>query len=92
VLEWHMASIRTVAVKGDLVIFASYDFDARVRSLMKMECLHVLKRHEKQIYSVDFDGKKAVAGTLDSTARVWDPFSGAYLAILKGHTSLLGQL
>jgi WD40 repeat protein len=38
--------------------------------------LHVLKGHESKIYSVAFDGKRIVTGSMDKTVRVWDPASG----------------
>jgi F-box and WD-40 domain protein CDC4 len=72
------------------------------------ECLHVLKGHESQVYSVAFDGRRIVTGSLDKTARVWDLQSGyasnpsklsgelmvhsACLAVLRGFTSLVSQL
>ena len=76
VFKGHTATIRAVAVHGDLVVSGSYDHDGRVWSLEKKTCLYVLKGHESQIYSVAFDGKRIVTGSLDKTVRVWDPASG----------------
>lgn len=72
------------------------------------ECLHVLRGHFHQIYSVAFDGVHIASGGLDTTVRVWDAKSGyavlfytrvsAYheyrhcLALLQGHTALVCQL
>ena len=36
----------------------------------------MLKDHDKNLYTVAFDGKIIVTGSLDNTARVWDPVSG----------------
>lgn len=40
------------------------------------ECLHVLRGHLHQIYSVAYDGKYIASGGLDTTVRVWDPTNG----------------
>ncbi|GAA5943320.1 hypothetical protein JCM10213_007960 [Rhodosporidiobolus nylandii] len=44
------------------------------------------------MYAVAFDGIKVVTGPLDSTVRVWSAETGEFLALLQGHTSLVGQL
>jgi F-box and WD-40 domain protein CDC4 len=62
VFEGHTATIRAVAVHGDLVLSGSYDNDGKVWSLEKKIGLHVLKGHESKIYSVAFDGERIVTG------------------------------
>ena len=44
------------------------------------ECLHVLRGHLHQIYSVAFDGKYIASGGLDTTVRVWNPFDGLVIS------------
>jgi F-box and WD-40 domain protein CDC4 len=76
VFEGHTATIRAVAVHGNVVISGSHGHDGRVWSLEKKTCLHVLEGHESKIYSVAFDEKRIVTGSLDKKVRVWDPASG----------------
>jgi F-box and WD-40 domain protein CDC4 len=66
----------------------------------------VLSGHTGEIYAVAFDGLRIVAGSADSTIRVWSASTGCVLlpswdhiltpseciALLQGHTSLVGQL
>lgn len=40
------------------------------------ECVHVLRGHFHQIYSVAFDGTYIASGGLDTTVRVWDANTG----------------
>ena len=40
------------------------------------QCLHVLRGHMHQIYSVAFDGVRIASGGLDTTVRVWDAVTG----------------
>ena len=75
-LQGHGRTVRSFDVHGDIVASGGYDGDGRVWGLENMECLHVLKGHESQIYSVAFDGTRIVTGSLDRTARVWEPKSG----------------
>ncbi|BGP56202.1 hypothetical protein JCM8202v2_003815 [Rhodotorula sphaerocarpa] len=56
------------------------------------ECLHVFRGHFSKIYSVAFDGARVVTGSLDSTVRVWSAQDGTLIALLQGHTTLVGQL
>jgi F-box and WD-40 domain protein CDC4 len=74
--EGHSATIRSLAVHGDLAVSASYDNDARVWRLEEKKCSHVLKGHESSLYAVAFDGQRIVTGSLDRTARIWDPTTG----------------
>lgn len=71
--------MRSIARHGDIVVSASYDHDARIWSLEQKKCLHILKGHTAQLYEVAFDGRRIVTGSLDKTARVWDPESGCVL-------------
>lgn len=39
-------------------------------------CLHVLRGHFSQIYSVAFDGVRIASGGLDTCVRIWDAETG----------------
>jgi len=65
-----------LVVNGDMVVSGSYDQDARVWSLERRECIHVLKGHEDKKFGVAFDGKKVLTGSLDRSSRVWDTVTG----------------
>lgn len=51
-------------------------------------CLHTLTGHTNRVYSLQFDGKYIVSGSLDTSIRVWDALSGKLLHTLLGHQSL----
>ena len=40
------------------------------------ECLHVLRGHFHQLYSVAYDGVRIASGGLDTTVRVWNAETG----------------
>lgn len=44
-------------------------------------CLHVLRGHIHQIYSVAFDGERVASGGLDTTVRVWDSHTGCVITM-----------
>jgi F-box/WD-40 domain protein 7 len=50
--------------------------------------LHVLEGHTNRVYSLLFDGKRIVSGSLDTTIFVWDVHTGQIMHHLRGHTSL----
>lgn len=52
----------------------------------------MFRGHVHQIYAVAFDGVRVATGSLDSTVRIWSAKTGEFLALLQGHTSLVGQL
>lgn len=52
----------------------------------------MFRGHQHYIYAVAFDGQRIVTGSSDSTVRIWDATTGDPLALLQGHTSLVGQL
>ncbi|KAJ5223807.1 hypothetical protein N7468_008349 [Penicillium chermesinum] len=92
VLVGHQASVRCLAIHGDLVVSGSYDTTARIWSIPQGRCLRTLSGHFSQIYAIAFDGRRIATGSLDTSVRIWDPQSGQCHAILQGHTSLVGQL
>ncbi|KAJ5081938.1 F-box and WD repeat-containing protein [Penicillium alfredii] len=92
VLVGHQASVRCLAIHGDLVVSGSYDTTARIWSISQGRCLRTLSGHFSQIYAISFDGRRIATGSLDTSVRIWDPHSGQCHAILQGHTSLVGQL
>ncbi|KAF5316313.1 hypothetical protein D9619_006831 [Psilocybe cf. subviscida] len=73
-------------------VSGSYDGTCRLWDVDTGECIHVLRGHFSQIYSVAFDGVRVVSGGLDTTVRVWDADSGQCIALLQGHTALVCQL
>jgi F-box/WD-40 domain protein 7 len=54
--------------------------------------LHVLEGHTNRVYSLLFDGKRVVSGSLDSTILVWDVHTGQVMHHLRGHTSLTSAM
>ncbi|KAJ8045001.1 F-box/WD repeat-containing protein 7 [Holothuria leucospilota] len=45
-----------------------------------------LRGHKGKVTCLDSDGQVIVSGSMDSTVRVWDIFTGTCLHILEGHT------
>lgn len=78
---------------GRVLASCSDDCTVRIWSVEKGECLHVMREHKKEIYTVEF----APAGTgpgatsllasasFDSTVRVWDVDAGKCLYTLSNH-------
>ena len=44
--------------------------------------------HTNRVYSLQFDGKHIVSGSLDTSIRVWDVDNGNCIHTLIGHQSL----
>lgn len=61
-------------------------------ALIQGECLQILRGHYHQIYAVAFDGKRIASGSMDSTVCIWAADTGELLALLQGHTALVGQV
>jgi F-box and WD-40 domain protein CDC4 len=107
-MSGHTGSVRCLDVCGNRAVSGSYDATCRVWNIDTGECIHVLRGHFHQIYSVAFDGVRIASGGLDTTVRVWDALSGYVfyirrctvgltsishcLALLQGHTALVCQL
>ncbi|KAJ6155367.1 F-box and WD repeat-containing protein [Penicillium chermesinum] len=87
VLVGHQASVRCLAIHGDLLRHHCPDMEHTPG-----RCLRTLSGHFSQIYAIAFDGRRIATGSLDTSVRIWDPQSGQCHAILQGHTSLVGQL
>jgi F-box and WD-40 domain protein CDC4 len=93
VLVGHLASVRCLEIKGDILVSGSYDKTAKVWSISKGECLYTLHGHVSQIYAIAFDGKRIATGSLDTSIRIWDLENGYVTllpqaedeAILKNH-------
>ncbi|KAF9517135.1 hypothetical protein BS47DRAFT_1371519 [Hydnum rufescens UP504] len=81
VLEGHESSVRALDIAGNVAITGSYDHTARLWNVDTGEYLFCC-----------FDGKHLATGSLDSTVRLWDAESGECMALLQGHTSLVGNL
>jgi WD40 repeat protein len=87
---------------GSKLVTASADKTARVWNIESGECLRTFPGHSASVNCVAFssDGKWVVSGAgyvgfkdvlarldaNDTTARVWDPMTGAELFVLRGHT------
>ncbi len=76
VLVGHLASVRCLEIKGDVVVSGSYDTTAKVWSISEGRCLRTLNGHFSQIYAIAFDGKRIATGSLDTSVRIWDPETG----------------
>ena len=74
VLKGHVASVRTVAGHGNIVISGSYDNTLIVWDIAQMKCLYILTGHSDRIYSVIYDHERGrcISASMDSTVRVWD--------------------
>ena len=78
-------SVRSIDVCGNRVASGSYDFTCRLWDVDTGECLHVLRGHHHQIYSVAFDGVRIASGGMDTTVRVWDAETG-YALLYHRHS------
>ncbi|WP_310497343.1 WD40 repeat domain-containing protein, partial [Sandarakinorhabdus sp.] len=60
---------------------------ALTAGLLNSSELRTFKGHKGVVYSAVFspDGRRAVTGSEDGTARVWDTATGKTIAVLKGH-------
>ncbi|CAF4955797.1 unnamed protein product, partial [Rotaria socialis] len=50
----------------------AYDHTIRVWLPDQERCVHTLEGHTNRVYSLVFDGKHIVSGSLDCMIRVWD--------------------
>lgn len=90
-LRGHADAVRCIEVAGNQIVSGSYDCTCRVstksldgRAMTDFqlwdadtgECLQVLSGHMAQIYAVAFDGIRVVAGSQDTTIRVWSASTG----------------
>ncbi|PNH32162.1 hypothetical protein BJF96_g4571 [Verticillium dahliae] len=80
-LQGHVMGVWAMVPWDDILVSGGCDRDVRVWDLTT-----------GQIYAIAFDGKRVVTGSLDTNVRIWDPRTAECLAILQGHTSLVGQL
>ena len=74
VLKGHVASVRSMAGHGNIVISGSYDNTLMVWDIAQMKCLYILSGHTDRIYSTIYDHKRhrCISASMDSTIRVWD--------------------
>jgi F-box and WD-40 domain protein CDC4 len=59
-----------------MVVSGSYDTTARIWSISEESVYVGPTGHFSQIYAIAFDGKRIATGSLDTSVRIWDPFSG----------------
>jgi WD40 repeat protein len=82
----HTGTVWTVAIHADRI--ASGGEDATVR-LWRMtgEPLHVLKGHERNVWSIAFspDGQLLASGSFDHTVKLWRTDTGTLARTLTGH-------
>jgi WD40 repeat protein len=72
---------------GQRLASGSDDQTARIWN-QQGQCLHILKGHQENIYSVHFspDNQTLVSGSKDTLVRIWQVSNGNCLGILQGHT------
>ncbi|KAJ3080755.1 hypothetical protein HDU99_007495 [Rhizoclosmatium hyalinum] len=80
VLEGHLGSVRTVAVRwdGKLVVSGGHDHLVKVWSLETGECIHTFEGHGQLVREVVWstDGTSIVSCSSDKTIKIWDLTSG----------------
>jgi WD40 repeat protein len=76
-------------------LLAAEDWEARLGALIQSADTVVFiispAGHTSGVFAVAFspDGKRALTGSFDNTARLWDATTGAPVATLEGHTGLV---
>jgi WD40 repeat protein len=62
--------------------------DARLEILVLSQRMRIATGHADAVVSIKFssDGARLASASADRTAKVWDPFTGACLLTLEGHT------
>ncbi|KAK5111377.1 hypothetical protein LTR62_005218 [Meristemomyces frigidus] len=85
----HQAAVNAVQICGDVVISASGDRMIKSWSIDSGKLLRTFSGHTKGIACVQFDGRRIVSGSSDNTVRIFDSSTGAEVACLTQHESLV---
>ena len=97
IMQSHTDGVNSLALSGSLLVSGSYDKTVRLWRTGSVQLLHTL-HHSDQVLSVavSSDGKRVLScggshypGAEDFNVRVWDAVSGALLAVLQGHSSIV---
>jgi len=73
----------------------SYDHTVKMWSTVDNRenvCHRNLRGHTNRVYSLQYDGRFIISGSLDFTMKVWDASTGNCRYTLHGHTSLTGLM
>ena len=65
-----------VSLSSKLFILQPIEWTNQLWNIDTGECLHVLRGHIHQIYSVAFNGQYIASGGMDTIVRLWDPVDG----------------
>ncbi len=88
-LDGHAAAVNAVQIRGNEIVSASGDRNAKVWDWPKGKCNLTLQGHTKGIACVQYDGRRIVTGSNDNEIKVFDREKGVEVASLRGHTNLV---
>lgn len=80
----HEGEVNAIKWKGSTLASCSDDKTVRLWREEKREAVSVLRGHELEVYTMDWQSVIAT-GSFDSTIMLWDPEKGSSLGVLRGH-------
>ncbi|KAM3076913.1 hypothetical protein ACMFMG_003619 [Clarireedia jacksonii] len=91
-LEGHHGTVRCLDVGSQVIVSGGNDTDCKVWNTAG-ECLRTLSGHGGIIYALAMNENGQIATeSADHTVCIWNAESGSCVAVLEGHTSLVGRI
>ena len=93
-LNWDPELSILLALQAVAISNTARAEDALHRAVQASRIKYTLTGHTDEVSDVEFspDGTKLASGSLDHTAKLWDPASGKELFTLEGHTDQVMQV